>query len=68
MGIITPYKQQMNELKSQFEKLLGANYSTLVEINTVDSFQGREKDVILFSCVRSSGGKKSGFGGKIIGG
>jgi superfamily I DNA and/or RNA helicase len=30
-----------------------------IEINTVDGFQGREKNVIIFSCVRS--GSKIGF-------
>ena len=32
-----------------------------VEINTVDAFQGREKDIIVFSCVRSSKEKNLGF-------
>ncbi len=40
IGIITPYVAQVRKLK---EKIKG------IEINTVDSFQGREKDVIIFS-------------------
>jgi len=42
MGIITPYKAQRNRIAEELkdEKL---------EVNTVDSFQGREKDVIIFS-------------------
>ena len=33
----------------------------MVDINTVDGFQGREKDVIIFSCVRANGGSGIGF-------
>lgn len=46
IGIVTPYRQQANETKF----LIGDN-DILVE--TVHKFQGREKDVIIISTVRS---------------
>jgi senataxin len=33
----------------------------LIDINTVDGFQGQEKDIIILSCVRSSTGGGVGF-------
>lgn len=42
MGIITPYRAQRNRIKEVLK-------DEEVEVNTVDSFQGREKDVIIFS-------------------
>jgi senataxin len=50
IGVISPYKQQVLLIR----KLLPAS-SPMVEIDSVDAFQGREKDLIIFSCVRSSG-------------
>lgn len=47
VGMITPYSQQMEELRSRFRHALGKHYDTEVEINTVDGFQGREKDIII---------------------
>lgn len=32
-----------------------------MEIETIDSFQGRQKDVIILSCVRASSGSSVGF-------
>lgn len=32
-----------------------------IEINTVDAYQGREKDIIIFSCVRASKERSIGF-------
>ncbi|ELQ74785.1 tRNA-splicing endonuclease positive effector (SEN1), partial [Trachipleistophora hominis] len=57
IGIITPYKAQMKKIK---EVLLGIRKDILdfVCVNTVDGFQGQEKDVILISTVKS---KNIGF-------
>lgn len=48
IGVITPYKQQQAVLRSHLKEYQD------VEVNTVDGFQGREKDVIVFSCVRGA--------------
>lgn len=32
----------------------GCSISETIEVNTVDAFQGSEKDVIIFNCVRSN--------------
>jgi predicted DNA helicase len=53
VGVITPYDDQLDLLR----KALGE----LVEINTVDGFQGREKEIILISFVRSNKEKILGF-------
>lgn len=47
VGMITPYSQQMDELRNRFRRALGDRYDSEVEINTVDGFQGREKDIII---------------------
>ncbi len=59
--IITPYSQQAALLRRTFSKGLGNDYERVVEINTVDSFQGREANVIIFSCVRAAGSRGIGF-------
>eukprot|EP00873_Tetraselmis_striata_P022776 jgi/Tetstr1/443040/TSEL_031099.t1 len=53
IGIITPYRAMAGALKRQ----LPAN----VEVDTVDSFQGREKPVIVFSTVRANSAGRLGF-------
>ncbi|OJD27124.1 hypothetical protein ACJ73_01491 [Blastomyces percursus] len=54
IGIITPYKGQLREMKNQFANKYGNSIFTKVEFNTTDAFQGRECEVIIFSCVRAS--------------
>jgi len=49
IGLISPYKKQVRLLRS----LLGNRDRRDIEVNTVDGFQGREKEAIFFSCVRS---------------
>ncbi|TGZ79287.1 hypothetical protein EX30DRAFT_115713 [Ascodesmis nigricans] len=61
VGIVTPYRQQLFELKKQFEGRFGRSILTDVEFNTVDAFQGRERDIILFSCVRAADEGGVGF-------
>lgn len=61
IGIVTPYRQQLFELKRQFESRFGKSILTDVEFNTVDAFQGRERDIIMFSCVRAADEGGVGF-------
>lgn len=62
IGIISPYKAQVTYLKKN-----SLNYKYLTEhrekitINTVDSFQGQERDVISISLVRSNEMGEIGF-------
>jgi ATP-dependent RNA/DNA helicase IGHMBP2 len=54
VAIIAPYKEQVNILK---DLLTG----TPVEVNTVDGFQGQERDVIYISLTRSNSEGIIGF-------
>ncbi len=54
-AVITPYKSQVKlfiEKLSDIRSKLSKNID--IEINTVDSFQGQERDIVLFSTVRSN--------------
>ncbi|GJP43980.1 hypothetical protein CLOM_g3376 [Closterium sp. NIES-68] len=61
VGVISPYKHQVKLLRDKFRELLGET-AHKVDVNTVDGFQGREKDVIIFSCVRAGRGKGKSIG------
>ncbi|KAI1764908.1 SEN1 N terminal-domain-containing protein [Hypoxylon sp. FL1150] len=54
IGIITPYKAQLFELREQFSRRYGEKIKEHIEFNTTDAFQGRECEIIIFSCVRAS--------------
>ncbi|KJA25231.1 hypothetical protein HYPSUDRAFT_64818 [Hypholoma sublateritium FD-334 SS-4] len=57
IAVITPYQAQVTLLTS----LLRPKYGPLLEIGTVDGMQGREKDVIIISLVRSNDTREVGF-------
>ncbi|KAM6480170.1 SEN1 N terminal-domain-containing protein [Trichoderma sp. SZMC 28011] len=61
IGIITPYKAQLYELRSRFQARYGENITNIIEFNTTDAFQGRECEIIIFSCVRASSTGGIGF-------
>lgn len=46
-------------MRQAFEEVLGESVAKEVKIDTVDSFQGKQMDVIIMSCVRASAGDHS---------
>jgi ATP-dependent RNA/DNA helicase IGHMBP2 len=62
VGIISPYKEQIELLK---EKLVDFDYSAYqvneLDVKTIDGFQGEERDVIYISLVRSNVNSEIGF-------
>ena len=61
VGIITPYKSQLRALKDRFSGRFGNGIFDTIEFNTTDAFQGRESEIIIFSCVRASPAGGIGF-------
>ena len=57
IGVITPYNGQKNSLLAMLED---SEYKD-IEVASVDGFQGREKDYIIISCVRSNRYGNIGF-------
>ncbi|CAL5218349.1 g9 [Coccomyxa viridis] len=56
IGIITPYNAQVHLMKSMRTEDMSA-----MEVSSVDGFQGREKEAIIISMVRSNDSGKIGF-------
>jgi superfamily I DNA and/or RNA helicase len=59
IGVITPYAAQVALLR-QLRADAGASLSAL-EVSTVDGFQGREKEAVIITCVRSNAAGEVGF-------
>ena len=63
IGIITPYEGQRAHVVNHMSKngSVNAELYSQIEVASVDSFQGREKDFIILSCVRSNEQQGIGF-------
>ena len=62
VGIISPYRAQVQYLRRQIKKKEWAKpYRQLISVNTVDGFQGQERDIILISLVRANDDGQIGF-------
>jgi senataxin len=56
VGVVSMYRAQIVGLRRAFESRFGIDITSHVDFNTVDGFQGQEKDVIILSCVRAGPG------------
>ena len=62
VGIISPYRAQVQYLRRQLKKKeFFKPYRSLISVNTVDGFQGQERDIILISLVRANDEGQIGF-------
>lgn len=61
-GIISPYKAQVQYLRNKIKADASLKpYRSLFTVNTVDGFQGQERDVIFISLVRANEEGQIGF-------
>ncbi|MBA2224702.1 AAA family ATPase [thermophilic bacterium 2918] len=64
LGVIAPYRRQVEKIRDllrkdqKLNKLLSAG---ILHVGTVDSFQGQERDLIIFTCTRSNSQGRLGF-------
>ena len=62
VGVISPYRAQVQHLRSLIKKReYFKPFRHLITVNTVDGFQGQERDIILISLVRSNDEGQIGF-------
>ncbi|CAE7207776.1 unnamed protein product [Rhizoctonia solani] len=53
IGIVSMYRGQVAHMKNRFAAVYGSAILKSIDFNTVDGFQGQEKDIIILSCVRA---------------
>lgn len=62
MGLISPYRAQVQLLRSMLRHTpFFKPFRKLISVNTVDGFQGQERDIIMISMVRSNEEGQIGF-------
>ena len=62
VGVISGYSAQVDQLIARIDPADRSRWGNLqIEIATVDSFQGRECDAVIYSTVRSNSERRIGF-------
>ena len=62
VGVISPYRAQVQLLRRLIKKKeFFKPYRGLISVNTVDGFQGQERDIIVISLVRANADGQIGF-------
>jgi ATP-dependent RNA/DNA helicase IGHMBP2 len=64
IGVLSPYREQVNYLETLFREdaqLSVLLTASILSVNTIDGFQGQERDVIYISLVRSNDKHEIGF-------
>jgi len=62
IAIISPYKEQINLLQAQLTESPDLqDYLSKISVNTIDSFQGQERDIVYISMTRSNTEGNIGF-------
>lgn len=62
IAVISPYKQQVELLKEQLlHNSFLKGYNGKITVNTIDSFQGQERDIVYIGMTRSNSDNKIGF-------
>jgi len=61
VGVISPYSGQVSKLRAAIRKEFDTEVAERVAVDTIDSFQGSERDAIIISFVRSNDRNAGGF-------
>ncbi len=62
IAIVAPYRKQVELLKDIFRNMTSLQpFKEIISINTIDSFQGQERDVVYISLTRSNADSTIGF-------
>ncbi|WP_428331532.1 AAA domain-containing protein [Mucilaginibacter sp.] len=62
IAVISPYREQIRIMKEQLANYPALTiYNEYISINTIDSFQGQERDMVLISMTRSNTDGEIGF-------
>lgn len=61
VAVITPYSAQVKLIRQMLNDAFGPQIETTIDVNTIDGFQGRQKDITFYSTVRSTERRRIGF-------